>query len=155
MELNKKSETATKITFTHEKPAGAEGYLYYSDGKRVSRTFNPDDLEVTFGKVDSGKYAVEAVGFTSLAKAEWPKPTPPTPSKFGELLPARLAPSKGDGGTIYISPTGSDSGDGSINRPFKTPHKAFSVVNLTGGLILARGGTYNLSGTGEAGIQQV
>ena len=85
MKLTKKSETGTKITFTYDKPPGpVEGYLYYADGARVSRTFNPNDLEVTFGKVPSGTYAVEAVGFSSVARAEWPEssptfPTPPAP----------------------------------------------------------------------------
>jgi hypothetical protein len=79
MELSKKSETATKITFEYEgEPEGTEGYRYYADGVPVSRTFNPDDHEVTFGKIPSGKYSVEALGFTSLARAEWPvvEPTP-------------------------------------------------------------------------------
>lgn len=81
MKLTKKSETSTKITFTYDKPAGpVEGYLYYSDGERVSRTFNPNDLEVTFGKVASGEYMVEAVGFTVIDRAEWPEtPTPGAP----------------------------------------------------------------------------
>lgn len=79
MELIKKSETSTKITFVYDKPQGnVEGYLYYADDVRVARTFNPDDLEVTFGKVSSGRYAVEAVGFDLLGRADWPKiaPTP-------------------------------------------------------------------------------
>lgn len=80
MQLTKKSETSTKITFTYDKPAGAEGYLYFSDGKQVSRTFNPNDLEVTFGKVASGKYAVEAIDFQTIARAEWPATTTTKPA---------------------------------------------------------------------------
>jgi hypothetical protein len=78
MKLTKKSETATKITFTYDRPPGpVEGYLYYAGGVRVSRTFNPSDLEVTFGKVESGKYAVEAVTLVVVARAEWPEPPAP------------------------------------------------------------------------------
>jgi hypothetical protein len=81
MKLTKKSETSSKITFTYDKPAGpVEGYLYYAGGTRVSRTFNPNDLEVTFGKVPSGEYAVEAIGFDVIDKAVWPDvPIPPEP----------------------------------------------------------------------------
>lgn len=81
MKLTKKAETDAKVTFSYDKPAGAvEGYRYYADGKRVSRTFNPDDLEVTFGKVPSGEYAVEAVGFVVIDRAVWPEiVVPPEP----------------------------------------------------------------------------
>jgi len=86
MKLTKKSETATKITFTYDRPPGpVEGYLYYAGGVAVSRTFNPNDLEVTFGKVPSGQYAVEAVGFSIIARADWPEAAPPpvgTPQNF-------------------------------------------------------------------------
>ena len=95
MKLTKKSETSSKITFTYDKPPGAvEGYLYYAGGVRVSRTMNPNDLEVTFGKVASGKYSVEAIGFDSIARAEWPDVVPPV-TEFGGQLPARLAASTG------------------------------------------------------------
>jgi hypothetical protein len=94
MELTKKSETASKITFTYDKPAGAvEGYVYYSDGNRVSKTMNPDDLEVTFGKVASGKYSVQAVGFNQIARAEWPKVAEPGPYSVTQNV-------VGDGGDI-------------------------------------------------------
>lgn len=79
----------------------------------------------------------------------------PVGGVFGGSLPARLATSQGNGGTIYISPSGNDTtGTGTIGNPYRTPHKAFSVVNLTGGLILCRGGTYNLAGTGVSGTGQ-
>lgn len=94
MKLTLKSETASRITFTYDKPPGqVEGYLYYAGGIRVSRTFNPNDLEVTFGKVPSGEYAVEAIGFTRIERAEWPQQ--PAPSQYGGLLPTRLAESPG------------------------------------------------------------
>lgn len=99
MKLTKKSETSTKITFTYDKPADAvEGYLYYAGGVRVSRTFNPNDLEVTFGKVPSGQYAVEAVGFDVIDRAEWPDAPPPqdtTPPTVSLSSPVNGATVKG------------------------------------------------------------
>lgn len=81
MKLTKKNETSSKVTFTYDRPSGTvEGYTYFADGKRVAKTMNPADLEVTFGKVSSGKYAVEAVGFDTIDRAEWPEATtPPEP----------------------------------------------------------------------------
>ena len=81
MKLTKKSETSTKITFTYNRPPGpVEGYLYFAGGVRVSRTLNPNDLEVTFGKVPSGEYAVEAIGFDVIDRGVWPEVVPPDPS---------------------------------------------------------------------------
>lgn len=75
--------------------------------------------------------------------------------QLGGSLPARLAPSLNDGGTIFISPDGNDStGTGTILNPYKSLHKAFSVVALTGGLIYCRGGSYDLTGTGVGGTPQ-
>ena len=86
MKLNKKSETSSKITFTYDKPVPeVEGYLYFANDIGVSRTFNPDDLEVTFGKVPSGKYAVEAIGFDVLDRADWPEVSVPEPPATGDL----------------------------------------------------------------------
>lgn len=47
-------------------------------------------------------------------------------------------------GTIYVSPTGSDSGDGSADSPFATVGKAVEVVE-PGGTILVHAGTYVIS----------
>jgi hypothetical protein len=117
MKLTKKSETATKITFTYDKPAGTEGYRYYADAVPVSRTFNPDDLEVTFGKIPSGRYSVEALGFTSLARAEWPETTPPPTGDKLTWRPPTLSNPKtvvltnqvgqvvdGGGGDVIVTP---------------------------------------------------
>jgi hypothetical protein len=46
------------------------------------------------------------------------------------------------GVTYYVSPSGSDTDDGSIERPFKTLDKACSVVSA-GSSIIVRGGTYS------------
>lgn len=95
MKLTKKSETSSKITFTYDKPtAETEGYIYYANDVAVSRTFNPDDLEVTFGKVPSGRYAVDAIGFEELDRAEWPEVSIPPPP-VGDL---RFKPPGWNGG---------------------------------------------------------
>jgi len=49
-------------------------------------------------------------------------------------------------GQIYVSPTGSDTSDGSIGSPFATIGKAMSVVTA-GGTIYLRDGIYYNSGT--------
>jgi len=79
--LTKKSETSTKITFTYAKVAGCEGYQYYAGGVKVSRTLNPDDLEVTFGKVASGTYRVVPLDLTERADGYvWPANTDAKPT---------------------------------------------------------------------------
>lgn len=123
MKLSKKSETSSKITFTYDRPPGdVEGYLYHADGKQVSRTFKPDDLEVTFGKVASGKYAVEAVGFDTIARAEWPATVVEPPSAGDKL---RYRPPGWNGG----DPTLASSFPGYTVRQITGP----GTVNLTNG----------------------
>ena len=64
--LTKVSETNSKITFSYPKVAGAEGYRYFVNGNSVARTFNPDDLEVTFGKVAGATYRVVPLDVTDV-----------------------------------------------------------------------------------------
>src|SRR6187551_693758 len=85
-----KSQTSSKITFTYPKVAGAEGYRYYAAGQPVSRTFDPYDLEVTFGKGQE-PYRVVPVDVTERADgfvypAAPPPPTPPPSGVFGAYL---------------------------------------------------------------------
>jgi hypothetical protein len=88
MELLKKAETNKTISFEYDRPsADVRGYIYYSNNVLVSRTFDPNDLTVTFAKNATGKYAVLAVGFSDVARAEWPPPVvppvePPPASKW-------------------------------------------------------------------------
>ena len=46
------------------------------------------------------------------------------------------------GTTYYISPNGNDSNPGTVNQPFFTLNKAWSVFNA-GDIIYLRGGTYS------------
>ncbi len=48
------------------------------------------------------------------------------------------------GATYYVSPTGNDNNNGSINSPFKTLNKAWTMVTA-GDLVYLRGGTYNFT----------
>jgi len=48
--------------------------------------------------------------------------------------------------TVYVSPTGSDSNSGTIDHPYLSVSKAYSVV-AAGDTIFVRGGTYSLSNT--------
>lgn len=120
MKLTKKSETTSKITFTYDRPPGAvEGYLYYAGGQRVSRTFNPADLEVTFGKVPSGQYAVEAVGFDVVARAEWPES--PTDYPLPPIPPLRIE----SGDHFYRD------GDGLLTEKLHVPEApSFAIANM-------------------------
>jgi hypothetical protein len=60
----------------------------------------------------------------------------PRPTASAPLPPGANAPAG-----IYLSPTGSDDGDGSLERPFATLGQAVSVVE-PGQTIYMRGGTY-------------
>lgn len=64
----------------------------------------------------------------------------PSPSGAALTVQPTAAPST-TVGAYYVSPTGSDGGDGSINRPYRTLQHAASVVPA-GRTILVRGGTY-------------
>jgi hypothetical protein len=76
------------------------------------------------------------------------------PPVFGGLRPAPLPVSLGDGGTVFIAPNGNDSsGNGTQGSPWKTPHKAFQQVALTGGRVECAPGTYLLAGTGDGANQ--
>ncbi|WP_433375534.1 sigma-70 family RNA polymerase sigma factor [Actinoplanes sp. CA-142083] len=70
------------------------------------------------------------------------------PRSTAPAVAGRVSPSPSFSPTtvavVYISPTGSDSGDGSSSRPFATLGKAASVVE-PGQTIMMRGGTYKLT----------
>ena len=84
MKLTKTGETSTKIMFTYDKPPGdVDGYLYFVDDRQVSRTLDPNDLTVTFAK-GASKYAVEAISFSQVARAEWPEV--PVSGDYGSQL---------------------------------------------------------------------
>ena len=78
MQLRKTSETAKTITLAWDPVAGAEGYLFYADGKAVSRTFDPSRNSVRFGK-GPAHFRVEAVRFSVVDADEWPDAAPPPP----------------------------------------------------------------------------
>lgn len=72
-----------------------------------------------------------------------PVPPPPT-SSFGGLLPTRIMQSAG--GVFYIAPGGDDTnGNGSLDRPWRSPIKALTASPL-GSMIRARGGEYDTRG---------
>ena len=77
--LTKVSETETKITFSYPHVPGVEGWRYLVNNVPVSRTFNPDDHEVTFGKVTNGIYRVVPLDVVERPDGfVWPAPAPPT-----------------------------------------------------------------------------
>jgi hypothetical protein len=85
MQIRKVSETSSKITLSYDRgPAGTEGYLYYKDGVRVSRTFNPNDLQVTFSKPFTS-IKIEAVKFTAVDTGTYPSAPSGTPPKNTSL----------------------------------------------------------------------
>lgn len=77
MELRKIAETAATVTLGWDPVEGADGYLFYADGKRVSRTFDPKRRTVKFSKGPSS-FAVEAIRFQRMDSDSWPDTPPPT-----------------------------------------------------------------------------
>lgn len=79
MQLRKVAETATTITLGWDPVPGADGYLFYADGARVSRTFDPKRKTVKFSKGPSS-FVVEAVRFARVDADAYPDATPPPPT---------------------------------------------------------------------------
>ena len=79
MELRKVAETAATITLGWDPVDGADGYLFYADGKRVSKTFDPKRRTVKFSKGPSS-FVVEAVRFARVDAGAYP-PAPPATYK--------------------------------------------------------------------------
>jgi hypothetical protein len=75
MELRKVAETAATITLGWDAVEGADGYLFYADGKRVSRTFDPKRRTVKFSKGPSS-FVVEAVRFAKVDAGAYPSAPP-------------------------------------------------------------------------------
>lgn len=84
MQLRKVSETPTTITLGWDPVPGADGYLFYADGKRVSRTFDPKRKTVKFSK-GPASFVVEAVRFAHVDSDAWPDTQPP--SSFKKVAP--------------------------------------------------------------------
>jgi len=80
MELRKVAETAATITLGWDPVEGADGYLFYADGKRVSRTFDPKRRTVKFSKGPSS-FVVEAVRFAKVDAGAYPASPPATYKK--------------------------------------------------------------------------
>ena len=87
----------------------------------------------------------------TAAPSASPTPTPaPTPTPSAAPTPT---PSPATGAVFYVSPSGSDTGDGSITQPWRTPARAMSTV-VAGSTIYLRGGTYgpfSITRSGAAG----
>lgn len=81
-------ETTTTVDIGYDKVPGAEGYAYYLDGKRVSRTLDPDDLEAHFRKPDAKThvYEVRALEVGDRGAITVPAaPVPPPPTTTGPV----------------------------------------------------------------------
>ncbi|RKE23031.1 sigma-70 family RNA polymerase sigma factor [Streptomyces sp. TLI_171] len=96
----------------------------------------------------AGSAAAAVAAAVLLALVPWSDDTatvtpPPVsaPPSAGPL-PSSAAPSALD--AVYVSPDGSDEGDGSLARPFATLGRAAGAVR-PGGTVALRGGTYRLT----------
>jgi hypothetical protein len=78
MNLRKQSETAKTITLAWDPVPGADGYLFFADGKQVSRTFDTSRTSARFGK-GPASFAVQAVAFTVVDQGAYPHTSPPPP----------------------------------------------------------------------------
>lgn len=108
MELRKIAETSATITLGWDPVEGADGYLFYADGKRVSRTFDPKRRTVKFSKGPSS-FAVEAVRFQRVDSDSWPDVTPPPPPPTYKKVAPRVAykTDRGDARYCMFNPDGS------------------------------------------------
>lgn len=70
------SQTQSTITFDYDAPAGADGYVYYADGRRVANTWDGTDTRVTFKKASS--YRVDSVDLSVVGTYPPEAPPPPT-----------------------------------------------------------------------------
>lgn len=78
MNLRKQSETAKTITLAWDPVPGADGYLFFADGRQVSRTFDTSRTTARFGK-GPASFAVQAVRFATVDSGSYPQATPPPP----------------------------------------------------------------------------
>lgn len=77
------SQTKLAITLSWTPPAGAAGYVFYRDGKRVSSTFDGARSQAKFSIPDDGQphtFAVRAIAALAEGTATVNTPTPPTPT---------------------------------------------------------------------------
>ena len=86
MNLRIKSQTAGTITLEWDPVAGCEGYLFFVDGKRVSRSLDPRRHTVTFSK-GHASYGVQAVAYAVVVQDSYPDAAPPPPPPPPQVAP--------------------------------------------------------------------
>jgi hypothetical protein len=84
MNLRKTAETTVSITLGWD-PVPCEGYLFFKDGVRVSRTFDPARNSVKFSKPYQS-LGVQAIVFTVVNEGTYPGSTPP-PVTYKKVAP--------------------------------------------------------------------
>ena len=67
------SQDAKTITLGWDAVPGAEAYVFYVNGNRVSRSCDRKKTTVKFGKVPGATYTVEAVTFSRLDQGTYPE----------------------------------------------------------------------------------
>lgn len=93
MELRKIGETPTTITFGW-KPVACEGYLFFADGKRVSKTFDPTRSSIKFSKGPKS-FRIEAINFVTIDSDVWPDPVSQPPPVQKMAAPQTINPEGG------------------------------------------------------------
>ena len=86
MNLRIKSQTAGTITLEWDPVSGCEGYLFFVDGKRVSRSLDPRRHTVTFSK-GHASYGVQAVAYAVVDQDAYPDAAPPPPPPPPQVAP--------------------------------------------------------------------
>ena len=76
MELHKVAETSNTITVGWTPVPGCEGYLFFKDGVRVSRTLDPSRNTVKFSKPFQS-LMVQAFVFSTISQGSYPGVVPP------------------------------------------------------------------------------
>jgi hypothetical protein len=130
LQLKKIAETGTTVTVGWDPVPGCEGYLFYKDGVRVSRTFDPKRKSVKFSKPYQ-KLRVEAVVFTVVQADDYPDSAPTF---------IRVAP------RVAYADGGSDARYCTVNQPGVTR-------GADGHAIDERGATYDPNGLCENGLR--
>lgn len=155
--LSGSSTPAWKLTYNDSSSArlsaaGTIGYWVYSGAANASAlTTTLDDLAVT---KDPTASAASTPKPTPTPSSTTPAPTPaPAPPTETAPVPATDSSQRGSApigstaypipsGAIFVSPTGSDSGTGSVSSPLRTVTNAVNRAP-DGTTIVLRGGTYN------------
>ena len=104
----------------------------------------PPGLSLSSSGLISGTPTTTAISSFTVQVADSMSQTEQKVFSISSTSPSAACAPTGGGTCYYVSPTGSDSNNGSSNSPFATIQKAASVVS-PGDMVIVRDGTYSNS----------